>query len=67
MYILPAILMTQPQIAKFILRYRTAKFNEAKIHAEKMGKEGIRFPWESAYSGQSFSEAQHFRLPFEDG
>ena len=52
MYILPAILMTQPEMAKYIIRYRASKYEAALAHAKKMGKEGLRFPWESAYSGR---------------
>ena len=34
-----------------MLRYRASVADRAKKHAEEMGTEGMRFPWESATSG----------------
>ena len=61
MYILPAILMTQPDVAKFILRYRADKYEAAIAHAESMGKVGYRYPWESAYSGKHIIRLENTR------
>ncbi len=51
MYILPAILLFHPELAKRMLRYRSYTAAAARQHAEAMGAEGYRFPWESAYTG----------------
>ncbi len=51
LYILPAVLMFHPDLAKRMLRYRSAKAPAAREHAEAMGAEGYRFPWESAFTG----------------
>ena len=40
MYILPAMVLTHPDLVKYILRYRSAFAQEAKELAEQMGFEG---------------------------
>ena len=40
MYILPAMVLTHPDMVKYILRYRSAFAQEAKDLAEAMGHEG---------------------------
>lgn len=42
MYILPAVLPFHPQLAKKMLRYRTALFEQAKKNAEARGETGVR-------------------------
>ncbi len=50
-YMFPAVLFFYPEMAKRLLRYRSAKSQEAKEYADEIGAEGYRFPWESALSG----------------
>lgn len=48
----PALLVMQPQLAKEALEYRYQRLNRAKQKAYFYGYKGALFPWESADSGQ---------------
>ena len=49
MYMLPAVVLFRPDIAKSMLRYRASGSEEAKQFATDTNHEGYRFPWESAF------------------
>lgn len=51
MYMLPAVVLFHPTLAKVMLRYRASVADAAERHAAAMGAKGYRFPWESATSG----------------
>ena len=51
MYLLPALVLFHPEIAKNLLHLRAAKRGEAEAYAKNTGGQGYRFPWESAVSG----------------
>ena len=50
-YVLPAIVLFHPDVAKQLLRYRSSMADSAQRHATMMGRPGYRFPWESAFYG----------------
>lgn len=51
MFMLPPILMLQPQMARSMLEYRYERLAEARRNAASYGYAGAMFPWESASSG----------------
>lgn len=51
MFMLPPILMLQPQMARSMLEYRYERLGEARRNAASYGYAGAMFPWESASSG----------------
>ncbi|XP_077296184.1 protein-glucosylgalactosylhydroxylysine glucosidase-like [Arctopsyche grandis] len=50
-WMFPAVLTLQPELAKRLLDYRTGNSEAAADLAELSGHEGIRFSWESAFTG----------------
>lgn len=50
-FILPFYLLTFPQIAKNMLLYRYRRLDKARELAKSEGYRGVRFPWESAHTG----------------
>ena len=48
-YVLPAVLVFHPELAKRMLRYRTMLFEQAKANAEEAGEEGARSVLQGAY------------------
>jgi len=61
-YTLPFFAATHPAAAKAILRYRLNRLDAARTAAASCGREGARFPWESARSGFDVTPA-FGRLP----
>ena len=55
MYILPAIIFFQPELAKQALRYRSAMAIGAAENAKAMGSKGYKYPFRSAYTGREVS------------
>lgn len=52
-FAVPALCLVQPQAARALLDYRSAKLDGAGRNARLMGRRGLQFPWESApTSGQ---------------
>lgn len=51
MFMLPPMIMLQPQIAESMLEYRYNRLDEARRNAASYGFNGAMFPWESASSG----------------
>jgi hypothetical glycosyl hydrolase len=52
MFIAPYHMLTEPETARKLLRYRYLKLEKAKEKAAKNGYKGALFPWESAFSGE---------------
>ena len=47
----PAVLVLHPALARELLHYRWSRVTEARDYAASTGWEGLRFPWESAFTG----------------
>lgn len=56
-FLMPFYLCTFPQIAKNMLLYRFRRLNKARELAKKGGYKGVKFPWESAYTGEEETPA----------
>ena len=50
-FVLPFLAATCPASARAIVRYRSERLVAARTAARALGREGARFPWESASSG----------------
>lgn len=51
-FVLPFVAATHPESARAILEYRIRRLPEARRNAERTGYRGVRFPWESAHTGE---------------
>ena len=51
MFMMPSLIMLQPQMAASMLEYRFERLEEAKRNAASYGYDGAMFPWESASTG----------------
>src|SRR5581483_2817676 len=51
-YVLPFLVATHPPAARATLEYRLRRLPEALRAAREHGRQGARFPWESAWSGR---------------
>ena len=51
MFMMPPMLMLQPQMARSMLEYRFERLDEARRNAASYGFSGAMFPWESASTG----------------
>lgn len=51
-FILPYHLLTQPETARSLLRYRYHRLPQAEQKAAQCGYRGALFPWESAFTGE---------------
>lgn len=52
-YVLPVLLMTQPEIAEKLLTYRYHTLDEARARARDLGhKKGVKFPWRTITGGE---------------
>lgn len=51
MFMMPPMIMLQPQMAKSMLEYRFERLDEARRNAASYGYAGAMFPWESASTG----------------
>jgi trehalose/maltose hydrolase-like predicted phosphorylase len=51
MFVLPVLAATHPAAARSMLEYRIRRIPAAREAALGSGREGIRFPWESAHDG----------------
>lgn len=49
---MPPIMIFQPGMARIMISARTRVMDAARDHAQTTGYEGVRFPWEQAYSGK---------------
>jgi len=50
-WMFPSLLAQHPGLAEAMNDYRFDRLSQAKIHAERTGWAGARFPWESALDG----------------
>ncbi|KAF5908280.1 Protein-glucosylgalactosylhydroxylysine glucosidase, partial [Clarias magur] len=48
----PNIALFHPNLARAVLEYRIRTLEGARINAKEQGYKGLKFPWESAVSGQ---------------
>ena len=51
MFMMPPLMLLQPEMAKSMLEYRFERLDEAKRNASAYGYQGSMFPWESASTG----------------
>ena len=51
-FVLPFLAATRPQAARTLLEYRARRLPAAFREAHASGRDGARFPWESARSGR---------------
>ncbi|KAI4903123.1 hypothetical protein NFI96_015696 [Prochilodus magdalenae] len=51
-WIYPSIALFYPNLARAVLDYRVRTIEGAKVNAQQQGYKGLKFPWESAVSGQ---------------
>ncbi|WP_246814599.1 glycosyl hydrolase family 65 protein [Nissabacter archeti] len=56
-FILPYHLLTRPETARALLRYRYHRIPQAQQKAARCGYEGALFPWESAFTGEEETPA----------
>jgi trehalose/maltose hydrolase-like predicted phosphorylase len=57
-YVLPVLAATHPQAARAMLEYRVRRLPAAIQAAESQRRDGARFPWESARTGQDVTPQQ---------
>ncbi len=65
LWMYPAILVMQPQIAKSLIEYRFERLDAAKKNAFAHGYKGAMFPWESAETGVEETPVWALSGPFE--
>jgi trehalose/maltose hydrolase-like predicted phosphorylase len=51
-FVLPFLAATHPASARALLEYRLRRLPAARAAARELGRQGARFPWESAHSGR---------------
>ncbi len=61
----PAILVMQPQMAKSLVEYRFQRLDAARKNAFSKGYKGAMFPWESAETGVEETPVWALSGPFE--
>ncbi len=61
----PAILVLQPDMAKSILEYRFERMEAARKNAFSHGYKGVMFPWESADDGSEDTPVWALTGPFQ--
>ncbi|MEU9199256.1 discoidin domain-containing protein [Streptomyces sp. NPDC048332] len=59
----PGLLATRPELARSVVEYRYRTRGEARTNAEKLGYEGLFYPWTSASRGRLWSECQSWNPP----
>ena len=64
-WMFPALLVLQPEIAKSLIDYRFNRLEAAKNNAFSHGYEGAMFPWESADTGVEETPVWALSGPFE--
>jgi trehalose/maltose hydrolase-like predicted phosphorylase len=50
-FVLPFLAATHPPAARAMLEYRLRRLDAARANAARLGRAGVRFPWESASAG----------------
>ncbi|NEE41727.1 haloacid dehalogenase, partial [Streptomyces sp. SID7982] len=62
-WMFPALLATDPDLARTVLDYRVRTSPAARDNARRLGFEGLFFPWTSASSGDLWDECQSWNPP----
>ncbi|MGA5292484.1 discoidin domain-containing protein [Streptomyces koyangensis] len=62
-WMFPALLATDPDLARTVLDHRVRTSPAARDNARKLGFEGLFFPWTSASSGDLWGECQSWNPP----
>lgn len=65
LWMFPAILVLQPEMAKSMIEYRFQRLDAAKKNAFSKGYKGAMFPWESAETGVEETPVWALSGPFE--
>jgi trehalose/maltose hydrolase-like predicted phosphorylase len=65
LWMFPALLVLQPELAKSMLDYRFDRLEAAKQNAQAHGYKGAMFPWESADSGAEETPVWALTGPFQ--
>jgi protein-glucosylgalactosylhydroxylysine glucosidase len=65
LWMFPAILVLQPEMAKSMIEYRFKRLEAAKRNAFSKGFKGAMFPWESAETGVEETPVWALSGPFE--
>ena len=65
LWMFPAVLVMQPEIAKSMMEYRYQRLDAAKRNAFSKGYKGAMFPWESAETGVEETPVWALSGPFE--
>jgi protein-glucosylgalactosylhydroxylysine glucosidase len=65
LWMFPAILQLQPQLAKSMIEYRFKRLEAAKRNAYGKGYKGAMYPWESAETGVEETPVWALSGPFE--
>ena len=65
LWMFPAILVLNPEMAKSMVEYRYQRLKQAKHNAFAHGYKGAMFPWESAASGNEETPVWALSGPFE--
>lgn len=65
LWMYPALLVLQPEIAKSLIEYRYQRLDAAKRNAFSKGYKGAMYPWESAESGVEETPVWALSGPFE--
>ena len=65
LWMYPALLVMQPQLAKSMIEYRFQRLEAARRNAFSLGYKGAMFPWESAETGVEETPVWALSGPFE--
>ena len=65
LWMYPAILLLQPDIAESLLNYRFERMDAARQNAFSHGFDGVMFPWESAGDGSEDTPVWALTGPFQ--
>lgn len=65
LWMYPALLVLQPEMAKSMIQYRYDRLDAAKRNAFNHGYQGAMFPWESAATGVEETPVWALSGPFE--
>ncbi len=65
LWMYPAMLLLQPDMAKSLLEYRFERIDMAKKNAKSHGFQGAMFPWESDDDGQESTPVWALTGPFQ--
>ncbi|WNI22695.1 discoidin domain-containing protein [Streptomyces sp. ITFR-16] len=62
-WMFPGLLATRPELARSVVEYRYRTRGQARRNAEKLGFDGLFYPWTSASRGALRSECQSWDPP----